>query len=108
MAVQAVMHTCGRDSKSMERTKKWPWNCEMLRPLLHLTLITPSHPAMCIFLQQAFFISGKTLTDCVEDVEGEPLVACIGGNMVFFVSGKTLQCDRSQLRFLCMGQAGSE
>ena len=29
----------------MERTKKWPWNWEMLSPLLHLTRITPSHPA---------------------------------------------------------------
>ena len=28
----------------MDRTKKWPWNWDMLSPLLHRTRITPSHP----------------------------------------------------------------
>ena len=29
----------------MERTKKWPWNWDMLSPLLQRTRITPYHPA---------------------------------------------------------------
>ena len=41
-------HTWGKDSRSIERTKKWPWNCDMLSPLLHRTRITPSQPTHCV------------------------------------------------------------
>jgi len=51
--------TCGSDSRSMDRTKKWPWNCDMLSPLLHLTRITPSQPvtAMTFMLKRFTVLS---------------------------------------------------